>query len=437
MRRRLVIWLCFFLPLCLPAQQSAQIEALIHQQRYSEALQLTTIQLRAHSRDGKLYARRAWLYRKLNQPGMAILDIDQAIRHTSSSAQTRSQLYFMRGDIHTEIGMLIDAYEDYTVALELDPQCAQCYAHRGELCMQLDYYPLAIEDYAEALRLESYNTEFRIEYARALLADQPTEKAARQLQQILADDPGALEAKRLLATYHYLKQETEVYIDLYLAYLREYYETQHEPSSADHLLYTITDSVSYHYLTEALDRYINHTAGDIQVMFRSIRANIRSLHADYLGAIEDLSILISSEQDYDHEALHMRAYNYMQAELYPQAIKDYTRLIHLQPHNTDAYAGRADAYRHTQQINEAIQDWLSLTRLDYREAPRGFYQAARLEVARENYMQAIRYLSRSIQLAPDIAYLYRYRAEQYEALGNSRQAELDYEAAKHLSESEE
>ena len=434
MTRRLVIWLIASLCATLACSQTLQVDGLIRQHRYAEALQLTTIQLRAHPRNGQLYAQRAWLYRQLGQPGLAILDIDQALRHLSSSDLSRSELYYMRGQIHTEVGMYVDAYDDFTQAIEQDPNCAPCYAQRGDLCMTMDYYPLAVDDYAAALRLESYNAEYRVEYARALLSAAQLDEAAAQLQQVLADDPGMLEAKRLLATYHYLQDELPVYIDLYLAYLQEYYEQHHEPSSSDHLLYAISDSAAYRYLSDALDQRIRHTDGDIQVMFRYIRAYIRTEHQDYPGAIADLSLLITNLQDYDHSALQLRAYCYMQTEQYPQALADYTLLISFSPRNTQAYYGRSLAHRGLQQTDEAIADLLSLTRLDYREAPNAFYQAARLEVERERYTSAIRYLSRAIELSPDLAYLYRYRAEQYEALGNSRMAELDYQAADHLTE---
>ena len=291
-----------------------------------------------------------------------------------------------------------------------------------------------VDDYAEALRLESYNSEYRVEYARALLSNGQLDEAAAQLQQVLADDPGMLEAKRLLATYHYLQDEVTVYIDLYLAYLQEYYEQHHLPSEADHLLYAIQDSAAYRYLSDALNQRINHTDGDIQAMFRFIRACVRSLHKDYTGANSDLSLLIQNEQDYDHSALEMRAYNYMQTEQYKSALTDYSRLIILSPRNTRAYYGRSLAYRALGQIDDAVSDLISLTRLDYTEAPNAFYQAARMEVEREHYTSAIRYLSRAIELAPEMTYLYRYRAEQYEALGNSRMAELDYQAADPLQE---
>ena len=434
MPRRFVILSLLLIPLFLTAQKSEQIEALIYQQRYSEALQLTTIQLRAYPRNGQLYAQRAWLYQHLSQPGMAVLDIDQAIRYASSCDLTKSQLYFTRGHIHSEVGMYPDAYEDYTVAIEEEPNCAQCYAKRGELCLTMDYNPLAVENYAEALRLESYNTEYRVEYARAMMANGQLSESALQLQQVLADDPGELEAKRLLATYHFLQSEPEVYIDLYLSYLQEYFETNHEPSGADHLLYAITDSVPYAYLSQALDNYINHTAGDIQVMFRRIRAEIYSLHGNYEGAITDLTELIRNEQDYDRSALAMRAYNYMKAEQFQSAAEDYTRLIAVQPRNIEAYSGRAEAYRHLQMTGEAIADLISITRLDYTMALYAFYRAARLEVERENYLTAINYLNRCIELEPGLPYLYRYLAEQYEALGNSHMAEYNYRAATLLEE---
>lgn len=154
------------------------------------------------------------------------------------------------------------------------------------------------------------------------------------------------------------------------------------------MLYAIQDSVSYRYLSDALNQRINHTDGDIQVMFRYIRAYVRSLNKDYAGANSDLSRLIQNEQDYDHSALEMRAYNYMQTEQYQSALTDYSRLITLSPRNTRAYYGRSLAHRGLFEIDEAISDLLSLTRLDYNEAPNAFYQAARLEVEREHYTQA-------------------------------------------------
>ena len=355
-------------------------------------------------------------------------------RHTSPDPM-RSQRFYLLGDTHTREGLYIDAYDCYTRAIELDPSCAPCYARRGDLCMTLAYYPLAVDDYAEALRLESYNADYRVEYARALLSSGQLDEAAAQLRQVLADDPGMLEAKRLLATYHYLQDEVPLYIDLYLAYLQEYYELHHEPSSFDHLLYSLQDSAAYLYLSRALTSRISHTDGDIQVMFRFIRASIRTLHRDYADAIADLSLLIQNFQDYDHSALRMRAYCYMQTEQYPLALIDYNCLIPLLPRDTQAYHYRSLAHRYLGHIDEAIADLISLTRLDYRLAPDAFYQAARLEVLRERYTPAIRYLSRAIELAPDLAYLYRYRAEQYEALGNSRMASLDYHAADLLTAS--
>ena len=84
--------------------------------------------------------------------------------------------------------------------------------------------------------------------------------------------------------------------------------------------------------------------------------------------------------------------------------------------------------------DEAIADLISITRLDYTMALYAFYRAARLEVERENYLTAVNYLNRCIELEPGLPYLYRYLAEQYEALGNSHMAEYNYRAATLLEE---
>ena len=76
--------------------------------------------------------------------------IDQAIL-----VDPRAIFYVIRGDIHNSLGDKQEAMDDYTQALDLNPNVAYTYTARGSVRKQLGDNKGAIDDYTQALRLNS------------------------------------------------------------------------------------------------------------------------------------------------------------------------------------------------------------------------------------------------------------------------------------------
>ena len=62
--------------------------------------------------------------------------------------------YYGRGSAYSELGQFERAIEEYSGAIELDPQYAWAYACRGVAYCQLGQLEQAIEDCDEAIRLD-------------------------------------------------------------------------------------------------------------------------------------------------------------------------------------------------------------------------------------------------------------------------------------------
>ena len=150
-------------------------------------------------------------------------------------------------------GEMIDAYEYMTIALENDPQCAECYALRGEVAIKMDYLPLAAENYQQACLLAPDSILYHIEYARALMHLNQPDSAAAQLDHILRLDPNELEAERLTALNYFLQNDYTRAIDAHLAYMHHYMQLEHEAPEMEDMLFAIPDSAACQYLLHRLD----------------------------------------------------------------------------------------------------------------------------------------------------------------------------------------
>lgn len=401
MRDRILLILLCLCTHMVCAQQVDKIDQYIGIGRVDEALELATSELRAHPTESRLYILRAQIYSLIGQPGLAILDIDEAIKRPSSSGMTLSELYQSRGEIHEAAGMYIDAYCDYLTAIERDPNSATAQAHMGDLCSQMRYYPLALRAYQRAEALDAYNTHYPVETARTLLATGQHHEAAERLRHILAATPDNEEARKLLAAYHYSEGRYDLYADLFIDYINVFFRTNHYmPASAKTLL-QMENEEGYSYLIQALDYQINHQEGDLAVIYQHIKAELEMAHHDYERAVSDLTHLITTEQDYDHSALLDRADCYYLMGHYDQAIADYDRLITHWHYGHIVYLHRAQAKEKAGLYLEAIEDYCTYAHLDHTQAAEAYLQCARIEDILQHPLRAEYYRNRSIEITPN------------------------------------
>lgn len=132
-------------------------------------------------------------------------------------------------------------------------------------------------------------------------------------------------------------------------------------------------------------------------------------------AIADLNSAISLRTN----ALYLvwRAYTYLQMTNYNGAIEDYTRVIHLQPWNTEAYLDRARVYRIEKVFGLAMMDCdlaLSITPM----LPEAYQERGEIHHAEGDFNDAIGDYDESLQLAPNDSSGYYLKAVTLSDMGD-------------------
>jgi tetratricopeptide (TPR) repeat protein len=123
------------------------------------------------------------------------------------------------------------------------------------------------------------------------------------------------------------------------------------------------------------------------------------------------------------------------------AIADYTEAIRLRPDFAETYYLRGLTYEDLKQYDKAISDYTEAIRLQppkFEDAAifRGEMYALRANAyfSLKQYGKAISDYTEAIRLWPDFTWLYEFRANAYDKLGNHSRAEQDRKKASESSE---
>ena len=125
---------------------------------------------------------RAYVNEKLHRDNFARLDYE-------------SLLTIVPGHFEGQLGLALlnQKTKRYTDALDMAnrlvsqyPDSAVAYAARAGIEKEQGMVSLAVFDYEEALKRDSYNREYRIDYADALIADKKKDEARRQLDRLVS-----------------------------------------------------------------------------------------------------------------------------------------------------------------------------------------------------------------------------------------------------------
>lgn len=111
-------------------------------------------EISAEQNNADLYVTRAWQLNELNQPALALVDADTALRLDGKSAGacaegSYSLMKLGRGD---------EAFERIKQATEVDPNYSTGWQYRGELEMARSDFVAAIESYTRALAVNQTTT---------------------------------------------------------------------------------------------------------------------------------------------------------------------------------------------------------------------------------------------------------------------------------------
>ena len=152
---------------------------------------------------------------------------------------------------------------------------------------------------------------------------------------------------------------------------------------------------------------------------------------EYEQAIKDFNKVIELNPNYA-EDYYGRGYAYAELNEYERAIEDYDRTIALNPKFAEAYYNRGLAYAELNEYKRAIEDYGKAIALNPDDA--GAYNNRGLAYAElKEHERAIEDYDRAIELNPDDAAAYNNRGNAYAKLNKYERAIKDYSRAIELN----
>ena len=138
-------------------------------QEYADAIVAYSKSIELAPGVGLAYLLRGNVYAASERHREAIQDYDQAVAHISQLHRSlQDTLYYNRANSKAELGDYHDALEDYTEALNVNPNFTNCYFNRGNTLADLYRFSEALLDYDRVTGDVSSNAVFN--KGNALLA---------------------------------------------------------------------------------------------------------------------------------------------------------------------------------------------------------------------------------------------------------------------------
>ncbi|CAD8195646.1 unnamed protein product [Paramecium octaurelia] len=388
--------------------------------------------------------------------------------------------YINRGELCNQIGQKQQALEDYSSAIQIDPENAEFYYIRGVLNHDMGNYESALLDYDKAIELEPLDPKFYFHRGIQNNDMGNQEQALLDYNQVLLLDPthantycnrGYLRTLQIGIVHKMLEiknRQSLILIKLYSTILQVRRVTYYEMKNYVDALLDYDKAIEL----DATDPKIYYNRGilyqDIRNLQQALLNYNQAIHLDqrnpkfYYNRGNLYSDMGNKEQallDYDkviqlnpndeitemgsqekalfdyNQALLL---NPMDAKTYinrgilnnflgnnQQALFDYNKSIELDPLNNLAYINRGILYDELGNKEFALIDYNNAIYLDSKNA-KFYYRRGVLQDSLGNKEQALLDLTMSIQLDSKQTLAYMSRGSIYFEIGNKQLALVDY-----------
>jgi tetratricopeptide (TPR) repeat protein/S1-C subfamily serine protease len=354
---------------------------------YKQAIADYTQAIQLDPKDAIYYSLRGLAYSKLKDYKQAISDLTETIRRDPKNAPYTMQglrysefkdikgflsgytgfmsiAYRTRGGIYYELKEYKLAIDDYTQAIKIDSQNANSYAIRAGIYYKLKEYKQAIDDYNQVIQIDPQNATYYGARGFAYFELKEYKQAINDWSQVIKFDPKD-------ATYYGLRGNTYLLSKEYRQAINDYTQAiKIDPKNAN---YYSGRGIAHHLLE------------------------------DYKQAIDNYTQAIKIDPK---KIINLRGAAYLQLKEYKLAIDDYNQAIQLDPKNAIYYGTRGDAYLQLKDYKQAINDYTQAIKLkpDYPEA---YYVRGIAHYFLKDYKQAIDDWNQAIKLKPDYPEAYR------------------------------
>ncbi|HEY9811369.1 MAG TPA: tetratricopeptide repeat protein [Halomicronema sp.] len=351
-----------------------------------------------------------------------------------NQTQMKAEEYYRRGMERAKRGEVEKAQEDYTQAINLEPDDAGVYNSRGAVRFQLGDYQGAVEDYTQVIRLNNNDAEAYNNRCQAQLY-------LSKLEYALSDCSRAISLQSNHANAY--KNRCLVYLHLG-AYQRGIEDCTNaislNPKDAEShnnrgLIHSAMgeNKAGIEDFTQALQLGLNE--GNLPVSILSLNNAIshtnRCIAHLNLGniepAINECTQAIKINKNYG-TAYQQRCFAEYQKTSYQKALSDCNRAISLNKNDSIAYINRGLVRTATGDKNGAIIDFTRAINLNRKDAD-AWTNRARVYVELGEYKKAIADYSQTLHLMPVAGDIYYERGRVFSLVNDNISAIEDLQKA--------
>ncbi|HWT02073.1 MAG TPA: tetratricopeptide repeat protein [Pyrinomonadaceae bacterium] len=355
-------------------------------------------------------------------------DYGGAIQNFSAAIELDPQVadaFYFRGNAYANQGDLERAVEDYTRAIELDPRHADAYFNRGN-CYNLQRdFDHAIADHDRVLELNPEDAEARLCRGHDYNNKGDFDRAIVDYSAAIALNPQSFDAfynraKTYINSGDFDQAITDssTAIELDPQYADAYYQRAVAHGSKEDYDRALAD------LDKAIELEPEHVDS---YNYRAFIYNSEGEHCNHCQAIEDYSKLIELNPQ-DADALYNRGLAHVKNDDAEQALRDFGAVIELDPHYADAYLNRALIHNSESDFDQALRDLDAAIESAPQWAEAHVLRGSVYNSKRE-YDRAVADYSAAIKIYPQVPELYEYRGNSYSMKGDDERAVEDYSKA--------
>ena len=306
----------------------------------------------------------------------------------SSEEVFDAEFAFHQGNLQVVLRNIDEAIEDYTRAINLDPNYVEAYKNRGMAYRNKGDYDLAIEDFGKAIQL---NPNFAEAYfSRGVAYDEKGEfdRAIQDYTEVIQLNPNFAEA-------YFGRGGTSV-----------------KQGDFDRAIEDFTEVIQ-----------LNPNSGEAYCS----RGFTYAKNGDFDRASEDYSKAIQLNPNFA-EAYFGRGGTSVKRGDYDRAIVDFTKMIDLKPDDANVYFGRGVAYHKKGATDRAIEDYTRVIQLNPNSVE-AYYNRGSAYYIESNFDNSIKDYTKAVEMRPDYAEAYNYRGNAYNNKGEVDRAIEDYNRA--------
>ena len=271
--------------------------------------------------------------------------------------------YYKAGESFVEAGNQKDAIEQFTKAIELNPDYSQAYIARARSYKDINELQKAADDYKRALVFDSEESALYFDAAEVNYLLKNTQEALNLVNKSIAISPKYEEAYRLLSQ---IQLASEDFSDALLSADKALKLKDNPENNYNHGL--VSEKMkNYNQAEIDYEKAISRNKKFIEA-YLSL-ANLRVLLNKLDMAMENCNAAFKIDPN-SREAYLTRSRIYAKQTEYPKAIDDISKLLYNNPNDKELYLLRGTYYQEFTQNQNAINDFSKAILIDnkYSEA---------------------------------------------------------------------